>query len=126
MDFLVGNAKLYIALAILASLSGFYYLKYESTEAKLEKARSDLDLALQVNQHNQERLKELTQIQEKQLKALSEANALKSETKERVEYVKEYIYKSKEGNITKLFNDIVNRLWDNNATNGNQNTNSKG
>ncbi|EAJ0205508.1 hypothetical protein E8O92_03305 [Campylobacter jejuni] len=42
-----------------------------------------------------------------------------------VQYVKEYIYKSNENNITKLFNDVVDRLWDANSTSSNQNRNSK-
>ncbi|EKS2651498.1 hypothetical protein QBO65_001920, partial [Campylobacter coli] len=44
---------------------------------------------------------------------------------ERVQYVKEYIYKSNENNLTKLFNDVVDRLWDANSTSSNQNRNSK-
>ncbi len=42
-----------------------------------------------------------------------------------MQYVKEYIYKSNENNITKLFNDVVDRLWDANSTSSNQNRNSK-
>ncbi|EIN6487073.1 hypothetical protein LPX05_001863, partial [Campylobacter coli] len=49
----------------------------------------------------------------------------KNQVQERVQYVKEYIYKSNENNITKLFNDVVDRLWGANSTSSNQNRNSK-
>ncbi|WP_083263977.1 hypothetical protein, partial [Campylobacter sp. BCW_4333] len=85
----------------------------------------DLALALEINKNNEARLKELTQIHKAELKAINEANNQKNEVKERIEYVKEYIYKSNENNITKLFNDVVDRLWDANSTSSNQNRNSK-
>ncbi|RTI79991.1 hypothetical protein C3I10_09305, partial [Campylobacter jejuni] len=65
------------------------------------------------------------QIHKTELKALNEANKEKNQVQERVQYVKEYIYKSNENNITKLFNDVVDRLWDANSTSSNQNRNSK-
>lgn len=125
INLLFGNAKLYIALALMAILAGYFYLKLDSTQAKLEKSQNDLALALEINKNNEARLKELTQIHKAELKAINEANNQKNEVKERIEYVKEYIYKSNENNITKLFNDIVDRLWDANSTSSNQNRNSK-
>ncbi|OEW69705.1 hypothetical protein AJN59_01305, partial [Campylobacter sp. BCW_4322] len=125
INLLFGNAKLYIALALMAILAGYFYLRLDSTQAKLEKSRSDLALALEINKNNEARLKELTQIHKAELKAINEANNQKNEVKERIEYVKEYIYKSNENNITKLFNDVVDRLWDANSTSSNQNRNSK-
>ncbi|HEG1398585.1 TPA: hypothetical protein SCO63_001429 [Campylobacter jejuni] len=125
INLLFGNAKLYIALALMAILAGYFYLRLDSTQAKLEKSQSDLALALKINENNQEKLKELNQIHKAELKALNEANNQKNEVKERIEYVKEYIYKSNENNITKLFNDVVDRLWDANSTSSNQNRNSK-
>ncbi|EOH2734077.1 hypothetical protein ACLWEM_001925, partial [Campylobacter jejuni] len=122
---LFGNAKLYIALALMAILAGYFYLRLDSTKAKLEKSQNDLALALEINKNNEARLKELTQIHKAELKAINEANNQKNEVKERIEYVKEYIYKSNENNITKLFNDVVDRLWDANSTSSNQNRNSK-
>lgn len=125
INLLFGNAKLYIALVSMAILAGYFYLRLDSTKAKLEKIQSDLALALKVNENNQEKLKELNQIHKTELKALNEANNQKNEVQKKVQYVKEYIYKSNENNITKLFNNVVDRLWDANSTSGNQNRNSK-
>lgn len=125
INLLFGNAKLYIALALMAILAGYFYLRLDSTKVKLEKSQNDLDLALKINENNQEKLKELNQIHKTELKALNEANNQKNQVQERVQYVKEYIYKSNENNITKLFNNVVDRLWDANSTSGNQNRNSK-
>ncbi|EHD9160097.1 hypothetical protein JOU82_001488 [Campylobacter jejuni] len=125
INLLFGNAKLYIALALMAILTGYFYLRLDSTQAKLEKSQNDLALALEINKNNEARLKELTQIHKAELKAINEVNNQKNEVKERIEYVKEYIYKSNENNITKLFNDVVDRLWDANSTSSNQNRNSK-
>ncbi|EJV5811600.1 hypothetical protein N7H64_001206 [Campylobacter jejuni] len=125
INLLFGNAKLYIALALMAILAGYFYLRLDSTKAKLEKSQNDLALALEINKNNEARLKELTQIHKAELKAINEANNQKNEVKERIEYVKEYIYKSNENNITMLFNDVVDRLWDTNSTSSNQNRNSK-
>ncbi len=125
INLLFGNAKLYIALVLMAILAGYFYLRLDSTKAKLEKSQSDLALALKVNENNQEKLKELNQIHKTELKALNEANNQKNEVQKKVQYVKEYIYKSNENNLTKLFNNVVDRLWDANSTSGNQNRNSK-
>ncbi|HHI9534308.1 TPA: hypothetical protein ACQCUM_000288 [Campylobacter coli] len=125
INLLFGNAKLYIALVLMAILAGYFYLRLDSTKAKLEKSQSDLALALKVNENNQEKLKELNQIHKTELKALNEANNQKNEVQKKVQYVKEYIYKSNENNITKLFNNVVDRLWDANRASGNQNRNSK-
>ncbi|EAK5904612.1 hypothetical protein BIV56_09305 [Campylobacter coli] len=125
INLLFGNAKLYIALVLMAILAGYFYLRLDSTKAKLEKSRSDLALALEINRNNEAKLKELTQIHKAELKAINEANNQKNEVQKKVQYVKEYIYKSNENNITKLFNDVVDRLWDANRASGNQNRNSK-
>ncbi len=125
INLLFGNAKLYIALVLMAILAGYFYLRLDSTKAKLEKSQSDLALALKVNENNQEKLKELTKIHNAELKALNEANNQKNEVQKKVQYVKEYIYKSNENNLTKLFNNVVDRLWDDNSTSSNQNRNSK-
>lgn len=125
INLLFGNAKLYIALVLMAILAGYFYLRLDSTKAELEKSQSDLALALEINRNNEAKLKELTQIHKAELKAINEANNQKNQVQERVQYVKEYIYKSNENNITKLFNDVVDRLWDDNSTSGNQNRNSK-
>ncbi|HHT6850569.1 DUF1374 domain-containing protein [Campylobacter coli] len=125
INLLFGNAKLYIALVLMAILAGYFYLRLDSTKAKLEKSQSDLALALEINRNNEAKLKELTQIHKAELKAINEGNNQKNQVQEKVQYVKEYIYKSNENNITKLFNDVVDRLWDANRASGNQNRNSK-
>ncbi|AXL34642.1 hypothetical protein C3I17_03365 [Campylobacter jejuni] len=124
-SYILGDKKLYIALVLMTILAGYFYLRLDSTQAKLEKSRSDLALALKVNENNQEKLKELNQIHNAELNALNEANKEKNQVQERVQYVKKYIYTSNENNITKLFNDVVDRLWDANSTSSNQNRNSK-
>ncbi|EAI4884743.1 hypothetical protein BHV01_02625 [Campylobacter coli] len=125
INLLFGNAKLYIALVLMAILAGYFYLRLDSTKAKLEKSQSDLALALEINRNNEAKLKELTQIHKAELKAINEANNQKNQVQERVQYVKEYIYKSNENNLTKLFNNVVDRLWDANRASSNQNRNSK-
>ncbi|EDO6579361.1 DUF1374 domain-containing protein [Campylobacter coli] len=125
INLLFGNAKLYIALVLMAILAGYFYLRLDSTKAKLEKSQSDLALALEINRNNEAKLKELTQIHKEELKAINEANNQKNQVQKKVQYVKEYIYKSNENNITKLFNDVVDRLWDANRASSNQNRNSK-
>ncbi|EAK6334952.1 DUF1374 domain-containing protein [Campylobacter coli] len=125
INLLFGNAKLYIALVLMAILAGYFYLRLDSTKAELEKSQSDLALALEINRNNEAKLKELTQIHKAELKAINEANNQKNQVQKKVQYVKEYIYKSNENNITKLFNDVVDRLWDANRTSSNQNRNSK-
>ncbi|EAL7224725.1 hypothetical protein JF152_001736 [Campylobacter coli] len=125
INLLFGNAKLYIALVLMAILAGYFYLRLDSTKAELEKSQSDLALALEINRNNEAKLKELTQIHKAELKAINEANNQKNEVQKKVQYVKEYIYKSNENNITKLFNNVVDRLWDANRASGNQNRNSK-
>lgn len=125
INLLFGNAKLYIALVSMAILAGYFYLRLDSTKAKLEKSQSDLALALEINRNNEAKLKELTQIHKAELKAINEANNQKNQVQEKVQYVKEYIYKSNENNITKLFNNVVDRLWDANRASSNQNRNSK-
>ena len=109
----------------MAILAGYFYLRLDSTKTKLEKSQSDLALALEINRNNEAKLKELTQIHKAELKAINEANNQKNEVQKKVQYVKEYIYKSNENNLTKLFNNVVDRLWDANRASSNQNRNSK-
>ncbi|EMG6675238.1 hypothetical protein V5I69_000909, partial [Campylobacter coli] len=51
INLLFGNAKLYIALALMTILAGYFYLRLDSTKAKLEKSQSDLALALKINEN---------------------------------------------------------------------------
>ncbi|EAH6869133.1 hypothetical protein EJ753_05225 [Campylobacter lari] len=124
MSFLFKNTKLYIALALMLILNVFLYLKLDNTNAKLEKSQSDLNLALGVNNELTRITQELKIRHEKELKALFYANTQKNQIKTRVDDVKNYISKSNETNTTKLFNAMLDRLWEQN-TSINQNTNSK-
>ncbi|EAI3898012.1 hypothetical protein [Campylobacter coli] len=125
LSFFSGDKKLYIALGLSLILLGYFYLRLDTTKAKLEKSQSDLALALEINKNNEAKLKELTQIHKAELKAINEANNQKNEVQKKVQYVKEYIYKSNENNLTKLFNNVVDRLWNSNTTSSDKNRNSK-
>ncbi|EAH7178217.1 TPA: hypothetical protein ACSPVW_000475 [Campylobacter coli] len=125
LSFFSGDKKLYIALGLSLILLGYFYLRLDTTKAKLEKSQSDLALALEINKNNEAKLKELTQIHKAELKAINEANNQKNEVQKKVQYVKEYIYKSNENNLTKLFNNVVDRLWSSNTTSSDKNRNSK-
>ncbi|EAH7031439.1 hypothetical protein A9448_01145 [Campylobacter lari] len=124
MSFLFKNTKLYIALALMLMLNVFLYIKLDSTNAKLEKSQSDLNLALDVNNELTRITRELKIRHKQELKALFHANTQKNQIKTRVDDVKNYISKSNETNTTKLFNAMLDRLWEQN-TSTNQNTNSK-
>ncbi|HFP7756687.1 TPA: hypothetical protein ACHDW5_000520, partial [Campylobacter jejuni] len=77
-SYILGDKKLYIALVLMAILAGYFYLRLDSTQAKLEKSQNDLALALEINKNNEARLKELTQIHKAELKAINEANNQKN------------------------------------------------
>lgn len=88
MSFLFKNTKLYIALALMLMLNVFLYLKLDSTNAKLEKSQSDLNLALGVNNELTRITQELKIRHEQELKALFHANTQKNQIKTRVDDVK--------------------------------------
>ncbi|MCV3387069.1 hypothetical protein L8U00_01015 [Campylobacter sp. IFREMER_LSEM_CL2256] len=79
MSFLFKNTKLYIALALMFMLNVFLYLKLDSTNAKLEKSQSDLNLALGVNNELTRITQELKIRHEQELKALFHANTQKNQ-----------------------------------------------
>ncbi|HFP7737374.1 TPA: hypothetical protein ACHD50_001420 [Campylobacter lari] len=79
MSFLFKNTKLYIALALMLMLNVFLYLKLDSTNAKLEKSQSDLNLALSVNNELTRITQELKIRHEQELKALFHANTQKNQ-----------------------------------------------
>ncbi|MCV3471513.1 hypothetical protein [Campylobacter sp. CNRCH_2015_0338h] len=112
INLLFKNTKLYIALALMLILNVFLYLKLDSTNAKLEKSQSDLNLALGVNNELAKITQELKIRHEQELKALFHANTQKNQIKTRVDDVKNYISKSNETNTTKLFNTMLDRLWE--------------
>lgn len=77
MSFLFKNTKLYIALALMLILNVFLYLKLDSTNAKLEKSQSDLNLALGVNNELTRITQELKIRHEQELKKHSFMQILK-------------------------------------------------
>ncbi|WP_410689120.1 hypothetical protein [Campylobacter lari] len=109
-SYVLGDKKLYIALVLMAILAGYFYLRLDSTQAKLEKSQSDLNLALGVNNELTRITQELKIRHEQELKALFHANTQKNQIKTRVNDVKNYISKSNETNTTKLFNAMLDRL----------------
>lgn len=83
LSFFSGDKKLYIVLGLSLILLGYFYLRLDSTKAKLEKSQNDLALALEINKNNEAKLKELTQIHKAELKAINEANNQKNEVQKK-------------------------------------------
>ncbi|MDL0110817.1 hypothetical protein NYG92_08695 [Campylobacter felis] len=108
----------YVSLALALGGIGFLYLSLEAQKARYEKVKSDLKLSLEANHNLALSLETLKLEHRKQIEAISSANEAKEQVKERIEYVNRYIvkkYESGENNLTKLFNAMANRLWEQNA-----------
>ncbi|EOV4087356.1 hypothetical protein ACOPJR_001599 [Campylobacter upsaliensis] len=119
LGFFKGNMFFYISLALALGAIGFLYLSLEAEKARYEKAKSDLNLSLEANYNLALSLETLKLEHRKQIEAISGANEAKEQVKERIEYVNRYIYKEYkkgENNLTKLFNAMANRLWEQNAS----------
>ncbi|EOV9223893.1 hypothetical protein ACOSOI_001909 [Campylobacter upsaliensis] len=119
LGFFKGNMFFYISLALALGAIGFLTLSLEAEKARHEKAKSDLNLSLEANHNLALSLETLKLEHRKQIEAISGANEAKEQVKERIEYVNRYIYKEYkkgENNLTKLFNAMVSRLWEQNAT----------
>lgn len=116
MSSLFSKAKIIAIIAVISLIAIMAY-KIDSLKSKLEKQEYE-NAILQDN--NKKLAQSIEAIQERhklELKTLQNANGEIKEVKERVKYVRQYIYKSNENNLTKLFNDVVSRLWEQNATN---------
>ncbi|EAJ2282795.1 hypothetical protein BLN40_07035 [Campylobacter upsaliensis] len=112
LGFFKGNMFFYISLALALGAIGFLTLSLEAEKARHEKAKSDLNLSLEANHNLALSLETLKLEHRKQIEA-------KEQVKERIEYVNRYIYKEYkkgENNLTKLFNAMVSRLWEQNAS----------
>lgn len=118
MNFLF-QYKTYIFIVVFFISIAFLSLNLKITKQELEKTKISLNMALKFNKENIKKINELNTRYKKELQAISNANNEKEQIKEKVQYVKEYIYKSNENNLTKLFNDVVDRLWDANSTSSN-------
>ncbi|EOA2818403.1 hypothetical protein ACHZFL_000878 [Campylobacter upsaliensis] len=119
LGFFKGNMFFYISLALALGAIGFLTLSLEAQKARYEKAKSDLNISLEANHNLALSLETLKLEHRKQIEAISGANEAKEQVKERIEYVNRYIYKEYkkgENNLTKLFNAMVSRLWEQNAT----------
>ena len=119
LGFFKGNMFFYISLALALGAIGFLTLSLEAEKARHEKAKSDLNISLEANYNLALSLETLKLEHKKQIEAISGANEEKEQVKERIEYVNRYIvkkYESGENNLTKLFNAMANRLWEQNAT----------
>ncbi|EOZ2198439.1 hypothetical protein ACQQLU_001280 [Campylobacter upsaliensis] len=119
LGFFKGNMFFYISLALALGAIGFLTLSLEAQKARYEKAKSDLNISLEANHNLALSIETLKLEHKKQIEAISEANEEKEHVKERIEYVNRYIYKEYkkgENNLTKLFNAMVSRLWEQNAT----------
>ncbi|EMJ0666439.1 hypothetical protein V7J24_001431 [Campylobacter upsaliensis] len=119
LGFFKGNMFFYISLALALGAIGFLTLSLEAQKARYEKAKSDLNISLEANYNLALSLETLKLEHRKQIEAISGANEAKEQVKERIEYVNRYIYKEYkkgENNLTKLFNAMVSRLWEQNAS----------
>ncbi|CAM3373372.1 hypothetical protein CAUP111243_01420 [Campylobacter upsaliensis] len=117
LGFFKGNMFFYISLALALGAIGFLTLSLEAQKARYEKVKNDLNISLEANYNLALSLETLKLEHKKQIEAISEANEEKEQVKERIEYVNRYIvkkYESGENNLTKLFNAMANRLWEQN------------
>ncbi|EAH9843946.1 hypothetical protein EZU46_04440 [Campylobacter upsaliensis] len=119
LGFFKGNMFFYISLALALAAIGFLTLSLEAQKARYEKVKNDLNISLEANYNLALSLETLKLEHKKQIEAISGANEAKEQVKERIEYVNRYIYKEYkkgENNLTKLFNAMANRLWEQNAS----------
>ena len=119
LGFFKGNMFFYISLALALGVIGFLTLSLEAQKARYEKAKNDLNISLEANYNLALSIETLKLEHKTQIEAISGANEAKEQVKERIEYVNRYIvkkYESGENNITKLFNAMVSRLWEQNAS----------
>ncbi|EOG9652541.1 hypothetical protein ACLMNI_001137 [Campylobacter upsaliensis] len=120
LSFFKGNMFFYISLALALGAIGFLTLSLEAEKARYEKVKNDLNISLEANYNLALSVSRLKLEHKKQIEAISGANEAKEQVKERIEYVNRYIvkkYESGENNLTKLFNAMANRLWEQNTTN---------
>ena len=119
LGFFKGNMFFYISLALALGAIGFLTLSLEAQKARYEKVKNDLNISLEANYNLALSIETLKLEHKKQIEAISGANEEKEQVKERIEYVNRYIvkkYESGENNLTKLFNAMVSRLWEQNAS----------
>ena len=107
--FSVFNKVYLIAGALLLALLTLFYIK--TLQSKLELRQSELSTAQNANKSLNASLEALQKSHEASLKALDELHSKLESLQTRTQEVKGYVFKSRENNLTKLFNDTVDRLW---------------
>lgn len=115
MGDILTKAKI-IAIIAVVSLIAIMAYKIDSLKSKLEKQEYKNAILQDNNNKLAQSIETLQERHRLELKTLQNANSEIKEVKERVKYVKQYIYKNNENNITKLFNDVIYRLWEQNTT----------
>lgn len=105
-----------IAIIAVISLIAIMAYKIDSLKSKLEEQEYKNAILQDNNNKLAQSIETLQERHRLELKTLQNANNEIKEVKERVKYVKQYIYKNKENNLTKLFNDVIYRLWEQNTT----------
>ena len=105
-----------IAIIAVISLIAIMTYKIDSLKSRLEKQEYKNAILQDNNNKLAQSIEAMQERHRLELETLQNANNEIKEVKERVKYVKQYIYKSNENNLTKLFNDVNNRLWEQNAT----------
>ena len=116
MSNILSKAKIIAIIAVISLIAIMAY-KIDSLKSKLEKQKYENAILQDSNKKLAQSIEALQERHKLELKTLQNANSEIKEVKERVKYVKQYIYKSNENNLTKLFNDVISRLWEQNGTN---------
>lgn len=117
VNFLTGGKKSILIIAVLAIFSCFLYIELSLLNDKLIKAKIDLKSTLQANENLADSIEFLIQKQEAELKIINSINIENDILKEKINDTNNFINASAENNITKLFNAMVDRLWNENEIN---------
>lgn len=107
----IGFAK--IGMAFLIMLCFYFYIDNSLLQNNLKRAKQDLNLAIKINESNEKLIKRLQKQREQDLQALQEVNNKKYALEKTLNEVKEFINDNQENNTTKLFNAVIDRLWEN-------------
>lgn len=110
--------KIKIILAFFAiSLISVLYYYIKSIENELESTKKDLSNAVNANISLEIANKNLKERHLKELKAVGELNEINENLLKGLADAKDFIYKSNENNLTKLFNELTFRLWSEKSSN---------
>lgn len=105
------KTKIILGILLVSVLSSlFFYVK--SLQSENERLESELLSVINANLSLEKALNESLKRHEKELQALKDLKQDENELKEKVIKVKEYVYKSSENNLTKLFNSVLSSLFE--------------